>query len=377
MEPDVGPAAPTAASEPPPSSEEDEATGFDPEFLGVAAIMPRMGDAQAAASVELTYEHFTVMLDTVRRFAGVTAVNIDGARLVKVPREDRWEFDERISTDLQAGPEVYADNDLDRGHLVRRNDPVWGDPAVAARANTDTFRFTNAAPQASGFNQSRELWLGLEDHVLEHARVHALKLSVFTGPVLTDDDPPYRGIRIPLKFWKIAAWNTGEALATTRLRRRPVAARRRRPAPRALGAPPPLGPFRTFQVRIGTSRSWPASRCPSSSRPSTCRARSRGGGRSSRPRISSSERAGILSVPESGRPRGPARFPRGRPQGVTMLNPGSPGSSTPSTDCSALASPSSSRPPPIAAVTSCIASGPSADFGTVIVSVTSPRPSRT
>ena len=26
--------------------------------------MPRMGDAQAAASVELAYEHFTVMLDT-------------------------------------------------------------------------------------------------------------------------------------------------------------------------------------------------------------------------------------------------------------------------------------------------------------------------
>ena len=191
------------------------ASGFDAEFLGVTAAMPSMDDAQAAASVELAYEHFTVLLDTRRRFAGVTAVNIDGARLVQVPREDRWEFDDRISTDLQAGPEVYANNDLDRGHLVRRNDPVWGDRDVAARANTDTFRFTNAAPQASGFNQSRELWLGLEDHVLEHARVHASKLSVFTGPVLTDDDPPYRGIRIPLKFWKIAAWNTGESLATT------------------------------------------------------------------------------------------------------------------------------------------------------------------
>ena len=155
-----------------------------------------------------------------------------------------------FSTDLQAGPEVYADNDLDRGHLVRRNDPVWGDPAVAARANTDTFNFTNAAPQASGFNQSRELWLGLEDHVLEHARVHELKLSVFTGPVLTDDDPPYRGIRIPLKFWKIAAWNTGEALATTGfvVDQSPLVDVDK--LPRALGAPPPLGPFRTFQVRI-------------------------------------------------------------------------------------------------------------------------------
>ena len=83
----------------------------------------------------------------------MTAVNIDGAHLAKVPRGDRWVFDERIPEELQAGPEVYADNDLDRGHLVRRNDPVWGEPEVAARANDATFHFTNAAPQASGFNQ--------------------------------------------------------------------------------------------------------------------------------------------------------------------------------------------------------------------------------
>ena len=227
-----------------------EATGFDAEFLGVTANMPAMGDVREAASVELAYEHFTVMLDTHRRFAGVTAVNIDGARLMKVPRGDRWVFDDRIPEELQAGAEVYADNDLDRGHLVRRNDPVWGDPSEAARANDDTFHFTNAAPQASGFNQSRELWVGLEDHVLEHARVHELKLSVFTGPVFGEDDPPYRGIRIPLKFWKIAAWSTGEALATTGfvVDQSPLIDTDK--LPRALGAPPPLGPFRTFQVRI-------------------------------------------------------------------------------------------------------------------------------
>jgi endonuclease G len=123
-------------------------------------------------------------------------------------------------------------------------------PAVAARANTDTFRFTNAAPQASGFNQSKELWLGLEDHVLEHARVNELKLSVFTGPVLADEDPPYRGIRIPLKFWKIAAWHDGVALATTGFVVDQSPLVDLETLPRELGAPPPLGPFRTFQVRI-------------------------------------------------------------------------------------------------------------------------------
>lgn len=226
------------------------ATGFDARFLGVDASMPRLPEARAVASIELDYVHFTVVLNPERRFAAVTGVNIDGAHLVTLGRDDRWVFDERIPADLQAGPDVYANNDLDRGHLVRRNDPVWGSPEVAARANTDTFRFTNAAPQASGFNQSRELWVGLEDHVLEHARVHDLKLSVFTGPVFADDDPPYRGIRIPLKFWKIAAWSTGDALATTGfiVDQSPLIDIDK--LPRAPGAVPPLGPFRTFQVPI-------------------------------------------------------------------------------------------------------------------------------
>src|SRR5690349_10195784 len=122
----------TGAPDVPPDAATEESAGFDPGFLGVPATMPTMPDPQAAASVELVYEHFTVMLDTTRRFAGVTGVNIDGARLVQVPRDDRWVFDDRVPEEVQAGPEVYADNDLDRGHLVRRNDPVWGEPDEAA-----------------------------------------------------------------------------------------------------------------------------------------------------------------------------------------------------------------------------------------------------
>ncbi|MDR6905754.1 endonuclease G [Agromyces sp. 3263] len=234
--------------------------GFDAQFLGVAAPLPRVPEADAAASVELDSVHFTVVLDTVRRFARVTGVNVDGAALVELERGDRWQFDDRIPIDWQAGPLVYADNDLDRGHLVRRRDPVWGPPEVAARANSDTFRYTNAAPQASGFNQSKELWLGLEDHVLEHARAHRQRLSVFTAPVLGDGDPPYRGIRVPLRFWKIAAWNTdgdgsehGDtgALAAVGfvVDQTPLVDTGSVREPSA-GEAPPLGPFRTFQVPI-------------------------------------------------------------------------------------------------------------------------------
>ncbi|WP_448808066.1 DNA/RNA non-specific endonuclease [Agromyces bauzanensis] len=225
--------------------------GFDARFLGVGAAMPRVGEADAATSVELDYVHFTVVLDCARRLARVTGVNLDGAELVELERGERWQLDERIPADWQAGPEIYAGNDLDRGHLVRRRDPVWGSPEVAARANSDTFRYPNAAPQASGFNQSKELWLGLEDHVLEHARAHRLRLSVFTAPVLAAGDPPYRGIRVPLRFWKIAAWNTGAELAAIGfvVDQAPLVdtGAVREPAP---GEVPPLGPFRTFQVPI-------------------------------------------------------------------------------------------------------------------------------
>ncbi len=227
--------------------------GFDAQFLGVSAPLPRVVDGHAEASVELDYVHFTVVLDTARRLARVTAVNIDGDDLVELERGDDWQLDERIPADWQAGPAIYAGNDLDRGHLVRRRDPVWGSHEVAARANADTFRYTNAAPQASDFNQSEELWLGLEDHVLEHARAHRQRLSVFTAPVLADGDPPYRGIHVPLRFWKVAAWNTGgDELAAVGfvLDQSPLVDTSDAVAPRA-GTAPPLGPFRTFQAPIG------------------------------------------------------------------------------------------------------------------------------
>ncbi|HEX6953543.1 MAG TPA: DNA/RNA non-specific endonuclease [Agromyces sp.] len=238
--------------------------GFDARFLGVEAAMPAIPETDAAASVALDYLHFTVVLDTGRRFARVTGVNVDGARIVDVPRGDDWRYDERIPESWQAGPEVYARNDLDRGHLVRRRDPVWGPPDVAARANSDTFRYPNAAPQQAEFNQSLELWNGLEDHVLAYATVNAQRLSVFTAPVLAADDPEYRGIRVPLRFFKVVAWRSGGELATAgfvldqsplidlpdEAARSALAERERARLAAGATAVPDLGPFRTFQVPV-------------------------------------------------------------------------------------------------------------------------------
>ncbi len=217
--------------------------GYDPLFLGPAAPLP----TPDRPTVRLDYPRFTVLLDPGRRLAAVTAVNIDGATLRDLPRTGDWEYDARVPAAQQAGPEVYASNDFDRGHLVRRRDPGWGDADRARIATEATFRYPNAAPQASGFNQSKQLWLGLEDHVLEYAQNTDQRLSVFTAPVLADDDPPYRGIRIPLRFWKIAAWLSPAGLTATGfiLDQSELVDTR-------TGAitTPSLGGFRTFQVPI-------------------------------------------------------------------------------------------------------------------------------
>lgn len=232
-------------------------SGYNPSFLPVSVALPRPVDQTEA--IELPYVHFTVLLDPARRLAAATGVNIDGAALVDVERADDWRLDPRIAATQQTGPELYARNDLDRGHLVRRRDPVWGDRVVAEAANDATFFFTNAAPQAAPFNQGENLWVGLEDHVLSYARAYEVKISVFTGPVLATDDIQYRGVQIPRRFWKIAAWTTvdnsnpptlqsagfvldqGPSLDAIDVYLRAAADN---------DTPPALGPFLTYQVPI-------------------------------------------------------------------------------------------------------------------------------
>jgi len=217
--------------------------GYDLDFLSTRLPLPR----PAEDAIELTYPRFTVLLDHDRRMAAVTGVNVDGALLREQPRTGEWRLDPRIDADLQTGPEVYSRNDLDRGHLVRRRDPGWGEADDARAATEATFFYPNAAPQAAGFNQSKELWLGLEDHVIEYAETTDQKLSVFTAPVLGAEDPPYRGIRIPLRFWKVAAWHGPDGLASAGF---VLDQSELVETADGLLAAPPLGGFRTFQVPV-------------------------------------------------------------------------------------------------------------------------------
>jgi endonuclease G len=199
--------------------------GYAEDFLGEFVVPLPVPDPADRGDVlpvgddengRLDYTHFSVVMSRSRRIALFTAVNIDGGESVSVPRgPDRWALDGRIPADAQAGEELYANNGLDRGHLVRREDPNWG--ADAATANADTFHFTNCSPQMAAFNQ--QTWLSLEDYILQNTRRWHDRVTVFTGPVFREDDRVYRGIRIPAAFWKVVAFlaENGDPSATAYL----------------------------------------------------------------------------------------------------------------------------------------------------------------
>ncbi|XYI01499.1 DNA/RNA non-specific endonuclease [Sorangium sp. So ce1128] len=186
--------------------------GYDPEFLGtgdLAVPMPEVPEELVAPvhddpNGELKYTHFSLKMRADRRVALHTACNIDGNLLFNFPRaKDQWFADTRlVDVSHQTDETLYAKNQLDRGHLVRRLDPGWGETrAEGLQGIEDTFFFTNCSPQHAMLNQ--KTWLSLEDYVLQNAATHALKVTVFTGPVFRDNDRLYRGVQIPEEFWKV------------------------------------------------------------------------------------------------------------------------------------------------------------------------------
>jgi endonuclease G len=242
--------------------------GYDPGFLGDGALrvelptlpealVPKASINQKATSDPrylLPYHHYSVAMNKERRLAFFTAVNIDGNTSRRLKREpDRWSFDPRIPHEEQTGEPVYEHNKLDRGHLVRRLDPAWGDsPEIVKIANDDTFHFTNCTPQHKDFNENKQSWAGLEDYILENADNLDFKVNVFSGPVLADDDQEYRGGKLPKQFWKVVTMvktngqlsATGYVISQQALIEQPIDERLE------VAGDFQFGGFRTFQVPV-------------------------------------------------------------------------------------------------------------------------------
>jgi endonuclease G, mitochondrial len=201
------------------SEASDVGKGYDEDFLDIHLDLPQVDEAykdQIAplksdpTKSELEYTHFSIVMHKMRRTPMFTAVNIDGAQYDPKKRDGKWDFDPRMDTQYQLGGEAYSGNPYDRGHMVRRRDPMWGPDAH--QASRDTFAYSNAALQQSSLNQHD--WLDLENHILSLARNNKSKMTVFTGPVLKETDPSFnnRGkmsqpTQIPTAFWKVMVWN--------------------------------------------------------------------------------------------------------------------------------------------------------------------------
>src|SRR5262249_44482114 len=163
-----------------PAPDYSSRTGYDPAFLpGFKLPIPAVKStaagekarllrpARGADPFELKYEHFSIVMNRSRRMPFVTAVNIDGNTWHRVDRKtghvgqaeaaggEVWYVDKRLSPADQTDQKLYDGQQphfFDRGHQVRREDPDWGAPAVAEKANADTFHFTNCCPQQKDFN---------------------------------------------------------------------------------------------------------------------------------------------------------------------------------------------------------------------------------
>lgn len=253
----------------------DDRGGYEPGFVpGFVLPLPRHGGAPGRPAknllakpgddpFELPYHHFSVVMNAERRLAYYTACNIDGSRIKAVNRDDKtvtedpslselgvesiggaeasddFRPDRRVALEEQmnkpfydaqkvAGFPIATSNErkariFQKGHITLRGDPAWGTDAEAVAAERDTFFYTNAAPQLGFFNQGSALnrpgskgklrWRAVETYVLRNAVTMRQRVTVFAGPVFADSDPPYRfESKVPLKFWKIAAWNDGNDL---------------------------------------------------------------------------------------------------------------------------------------------------------------------
>ncbi|MCJ8323581.1 MAG: DNA/RNA non-specific endonuclease [Rhizobiales bacterium] len=250
-------------------------TGYRPDFVdGFVIGLPKIADDEqiniarikpdqlemGQNNTELRYEHFSILVNGARSMAYFSAVNIHGNNLRGYVRtKDKiyeyddsdfpenaegaervgWRLDRRIMSASQTSRGFYKQNpnylvdpkhhknlkseiNFERGHLVRRLDPCWGNDRQLILAEGDSFHYTNAAPQTTEFNQGKgagivspsesRLWAGIENYILRNALADGIKISVFTGCVFDGGDPVYASydkkieVQIPMKFWKVLFW---------------------------------------------------------------------------------------------------------------------------------------------------------------------------
>ncbi|MBA2920466.1 endonuclease [Sphingomonas sp. MAH-20] len=223
--------------------------GYDPAFLGNGLTVPPPAvapgrDAEMykvdGAPLVLRYHHYSLAMNQARRLQMWSAVNVDYSPEMRKTGgrtsfgDDRWVVDPRIPANIQiVERDIYGPaGQVDRGHIVRRQDNAWGaTPEAVEFANSDTFHWTNCTPQHAAFNRatppstyhlSEGLWGGFEVYVQKELQKGDTKACILAGPVLAADDPVAdfagRQTQYPVTFWKVVAVAEADAAGTAQLR---------------------------------------------------------------------------------------------------------------------------------------------------------------
>lgn len=210
----------------------DGAAGYVPTFLGdeypiplpemTSEVRRELATLKDSDETELKYDNYSLMMNRERRTAFFVASNIDGSLLWGSQRGDglpprpKWSWDPRMDDSLQPDDTIFS-NSMQRGHLFKREDAVWGaDEEAMKRADEHSFTITNATPMIANFNNVE--WGDLED-IITDAALEGTKVSYFAGPVFRSNDRFFnqlkagvpaserrKGMRVPQSFWKIVAW---------------------------------------------------------------------------------------------------------------------------------------------------------------------------
>jgi endonuclease G len=206
--------------------------GYRSTFLGAAYEIPlprmtseitrELAPLKDSTKTELKYANYSVVMNRERRTAFFAAGNIEGRQLWGVQRADglpkrpKWSWDPRMDESFQPDDAIFS-NAMQRGHLFKREDAVWGaDEEAMQRADEHSFTIPNATPMIANFNNVE--WGDLEDIITRECQA-GNRISYFAGPVFRSTDRFFnelrldvpapdrrKGIRVPECFWKIVAW---------------------------------------------------------------------------------------------------------------------------------------------------------------------------
>jgi len=202
--------------------------GFKNDFLGKSFHVepPALTSKQQLDAAQntktkskvLDYIYFSVVQSSSRRVPYFSASNIDRSNWMQIGRTGEF----KVEPDLERNSQL-TDNDykqfnsieekkIDKGHMTRREDVQWDinkNEDAAMEAALSTFVYTNACPQHHEINNG--IWKQLENSILVKGHVpEPHRATVFTGPVLHNDDPVFKKklndgseFKIPVLFWKV------------------------------------------------------------------------------------------------------------------------------------------------------------------------------